>query len=112
MRLTILHTNDLHGHLMPWMGWEGDLKGKAIGGLAVLAGAISAIRREKDAECLLLDAGDLMAKRRRMLHSCRVSATAWRFRLVRSRPPSSADWRPMMARSSPCDCRVPGSSRS
>ena len=37
MRLTILHTNDLHGHLVPWVGWEGDLKGKTIGGLATFS---------------------------------------------------------------------------
>ena len=57
MKLTILHTNDLHGHLAPWQGWEGDLKGKSIGGLGVLGGAIAAVRKEVG-ECLLLDAGD------------------------------------------------------
>ena len=60
MQLTILHTNDLHGHLLPWTGWEGDLKGKTIGGLAILAGAIAAARREIGTDCLLLDAGDLI----------------------------------------------------
>lgn len=59
MKLVILHTNDIHGHLAPWQGWEGDLKGKTIGGLGVLGGAIAAVRREV-AECLLLDAGDLI----------------------------------------------------
>ena len=43
-KLTILHTNDMHGHLAPWLGWEGELKGKTIGGLGVLAGAIEAAR--------------------------------------------------------------------
>ena len=60
MKLTILHTNDLHGHLAPWQGWEGDLKGRTIGGLGVLAGAIAAARSEARGECLLLDAGDLI----------------------------------------------------
>ncbi len=32
--LTILHTNDIHGHLTAWQGWEGNLKGKTIGGLS------------------------------------------------------------------------------
>ena len=26
----ILHTNDLHGHITPWQGWEGDLAGKTV----------------------------------------------------------------------------------
>jgi len=60
MKLVILHTNDLHGHLAPWQGWEGDLKGKTIGGLGVLAGAIAAARSEAGSQCLLLDAGDLI----------------------------------------------------
>ncbi len=60
MKVTILHTNDLHGHLAPWQGWEGDLKGRTIGGLGVLAGAIAAARSEAGSECLLLDAGDLI----------------------------------------------------
>lgn len=59
MKLVILHTNDIHGHLDPWQGWEGALKGKTIGGLGVLGGAIAAVRREVG-ECLLLDAGDLI----------------------------------------------------
>ena len=32
-KLVILHTNDMHGHLTAWKGWEGDLRGKTIGGL-------------------------------------------------------------------------------
>lgn len=60
MKLTILHTNDLHGHLEPWQGWEGDLKGRTIGGLGALAGALAAARSEAGSDCLLLDAGDLI----------------------------------------------------
>ncbi len=26
--ITILHTNDIHGHLMPWPGWEGTRRGQ------------------------------------------------------------------------------------
>ena len=59
MKLVVLHTNDIHGHLAPWQGWEGDLKGKSIGGLGVLGGAIAAARKEMG-ECLLLYAGDLI----------------------------------------------------
>ena len=59
MRLVILHTNDIHGHLAPWQGWEGVLQGRTIGGLGVLGGAIAMVRREVG-ECILLDAGDLI----------------------------------------------------
>jgi len=57
--LTILHSNDIHGHLTPWQGWEGDLKGKTVGGLGRLAGAIAQVRRDVGSDVLLLDAGDL-----------------------------------------------------
>lgn len=60
MKLTILHTNDIHGHLTAWRGWEGELKDKTIGGLGALGGAIAAARREAGENCLLLDAGDLI----------------------------------------------------
>ena len=57
--VVILHTNDIHGHLTAWKGWEGDLKGKTVGGFGRLAGAVAQARKEaKDA--LLLDAGDLL----------------------------------------------------
>lgn len=59
--VTILHTNDIHGHLTPWQGWEGDLKGKTIGGLGRLAGAVARHRKAAgDGNVLLLDAGDLL----------------------------------------------------
>ena len=58
--LTILHTNDVHGHLTAWKGWNGDLKGKTIGGLAHLASAINFVRKEAGDSVLLLDAGDLI----------------------------------------------------
>lgn len=59
--VTILHTNDIHGHLTAWQGWEGDLKGKTVGGLGRLAGAVARERKAAGAgNVLLLDAGDLL----------------------------------------------------
>jgi 5'-nucleotidase / UDP-sugar diphosphatase len=60
MRLTVLHTNDIHGHLWPWIGWDGTLQAKTIAGLAALSGAVRGVRREVGEQCLLLDAGDLI----------------------------------------------------
>lgn len=59
-KVIILHTNDLHGHLTAWTGWEGELKGKQVGGLGRLAGAIRDVRKESPDNVLLLDAGDLL----------------------------------------------------
>ncbi len=56
----LLHTNDFHGHLTGWRGWEGDLAGKQVGGLDRLASAIKAVRAGRRDRCLLLDAGDLL----------------------------------------------------
>jgi 2',3'-cyclic-nucleotide 2'-phosphodiesterase (5'-nucleotidase family) len=59
--LTILHTNDIHGHLLPWRGWEGDLAGKTLGGMDRLGGAIKQVREEVGREnVILLDAGDML----------------------------------------------------
>lgn len=59
--VTLLHTNDLHGHLEPWTGWEGELAGQRAGGLARLATLVERVRREVGAErVLLLDAGDTL----------------------------------------------------
>jgi 5'-nucleotidase len=58
--VVILHTNDIHGHLTGWRGWEGDLKDRQIGGLDRLAGAISQVRKDHPDDLLLLDAGDLL----------------------------------------------------
>lgn len=57
--VVILHTNDIHGHLTPWKGWEGDLKDKTVGGLGRLAGAVALAKKEAKG-ALLLDAGDLL----------------------------------------------------
>ena len=57
--LTLLHTNDLHGHLEPWQGWEGELAGLRIGGADRLSAAIAQLRALRGAQnVLLLDAGD------------------------------------------------------
>ena len=57
-RLVLLHTNDIHGHLTAWRGWEGDLKDRQIGGLDRLAAAVLQIRKDNEGRSLLLDAGD------------------------------------------------------
>ncbi len=57
--LTILHTNDIHGHLESWQGWDNDLRGKTVGGLDRLAAQIRKLRGQlKTGNVLLLDAGD------------------------------------------------------
>lgn len=59
--ITILHTNDIHGHLLPWRGWEGDLAGKTIGGMDRLGSAIKQVQNEVGREdIILLDAGDTL----------------------------------------------------
>lgn len=57
--ITILHTNDIHGHLTSWLGWTGELEGTVVGGLDRLASAVERVRRE-GSPVLLLDAGDLV----------------------------------------------------
>lgn len=57
--LTILHTNDLHGHLFAWRGWEEPFAGKTIGGADRLATAIKGVRSAVgENQVLLVDAGD------------------------------------------------------
>lgn len=57
--MVILHTNDLHGQLRSWLGWEGELAGRQIGGIDRIATAIKNVRAEVGAhKVLLLDAGD------------------------------------------------------
>jgi 2',3'-cyclic-nucleotide 2'-phosphodiesterase (5'-nucleotidase family) len=57
MQLTILHTNDIHGHIDSWRGWDGDLAGRTLGGFDRLATAVEQVRSESQ-NVLLLDAGD------------------------------------------------------
>ena len=68
VRLTILHTNDTHGHLLPYSYPDtfdasnpiSLLKTRRnIGGAARRATLVNAIRREKDHATLLIDAGDV-----------------------------------------------------
>src|SRR5258708_36996317 len=68
VRLTILHTNDTHGHLLPYsypqtFDANSDLAKLEtvhdIGGAARRATLISRIRKEKDHKTLLIDAGDI-----------------------------------------------------
>jgi 5'-nucleotidase / UDP-sugar diphosphatase len=68
VKLTILHTNDTHGHLLPYSYPEtfdtiSDLARLVtvhnIGGAARRATLISKIRSEKDHRTLLIDAGDI-----------------------------------------------------
>ncbi|MHB8914447.1 MAG: bifunctional metallophosphatase/5'-nucleotidase [Thiobacillus sp.] len=57
--ITIFHTNDIHGHLDAWKGWEGELKDKTIGGLDRLAARVRQQRATlAPNSSLLLDAGD------------------------------------------------------
>lgn len=57
--LVLLHTNDLHGTVEPWTGWEGELAGRTIGGLAGIAGVVEHVRSAQGAKnVLLLSAGD------------------------------------------------------
>lgn len=61
-RVTILHTNDLHGHVSAWQGWEGQLAGKKLGGMAVLATVVKQVRGSVGAEhVLVVDAGDTLS---------------------------------------------------
>jgi 5'-nucleotidase len=56
VRLTILHTNDVHSRLEPFPMDGG--KNQGLGGVAARASLIEAIRQEEE-QVLLLDAGDI-----------------------------------------------------
>lgn len=57
--ISILHTNDIHGHLESWKGWEDELKNKTVGGLDRIAARIHEQRATMAPDSsLLLDAGD------------------------------------------------------
>ncbi len=63
LRLTVLHTNDLHGMLMPhhYKGVPA-FSGKDRGGVARVAGLVNRIRQEASNPVLLLDAGDTFTR--------------------------------------------------
>jgi len=54
VKITILHTNDIHSHIQPFKSG----RNKGLGGMAQRAGLINSIR-EKEDNVLLLDAGDI-----------------------------------------------------
>ena len=54
VKITILHTNDMHSHIQPFTNG----RNKGLGGMAQRAGLINSIR-EKEDHVLLLDAGDI-----------------------------------------------------
>ena len=54
VKITILHTNDMHSHIEPFKNG----KNKGMGGMAQRAGLINKIRSEEE-HVLLLDAGDI-----------------------------------------------------
>ncbi|MBN8836405.1 MAG: metallophosphatase [Sphingobacteriia bacterium] len=56
IKLTILHTNDVHGHLDPFPNDNSKMAG--LGGVAARAAAIESIRSKTD-NVLLFDAGDI-----------------------------------------------------
>jgi 2',3'-cyclic-nucleotide 2'-phosphodiesterase (5'-nucleotidase family) len=58
-KVVLLFTGDIHGHLEGWIGWDGELAGKNIGGFDRLAGAVRIVKEEVGVgNVLLLDAGD------------------------------------------------------
>jgi 2',3'-cyclic-nucleotide 2'-phosphodiesterase (5'-nucleotidase family) len=68
-KITILHTNDTHGHLIPFSYPEGGQLAapfdqlpalRDIGGIARRATLVNGLRSELDGACLLLDAGDIL----------------------------------------------------
>lgn len=60
--LSIVHTNDLHGHVESWTGWEGSLTGKTVGGFERIVSVIKTIRTESGSRnVLVLDAGDTIS---------------------------------------------------
>lgn len=54
VKITILHTNDMHSHIHPFTSG----RNKGLGGMAQRAGIINKIRSQKE-HVLLLDAGDI-----------------------------------------------------
>ena len=61
-RLTIVHTNDTHGMMMPFDYESGGRKLPNVGGLARRASAVAQIRRGLDHASVLLDCGDFFAR--------------------------------------------------
>jgi 5'-nucleotidase len=65
VRFTILHTNDMHGRLLPFTYAEdgrGGIERGGVGGAANRATVIRALRREIKAPTILVDAGDVFTR--------------------------------------------------
>jgi len=63
--LTILHTNDVHGHLMPFAYTEegrGKVERPSVGGAARRATLIRSLRRSAKNPTVLVDAGDVFTR--------------------------------------------------
>lgn len=56
--ITILHTNDMHGHVLPEID-KGISPTEKVGGAAVLAGYVNQERKAHPGRVLLLDSGDM-----------------------------------------------------
>ncbi len=56
--ITILHKNDIHGHVTPWRGWEDELAERTIGRMDHLATARKAVCAGQGANVLPLVDGD------------------------------------------------------
>ncbi|MEX2705591.1 MAG: bifunctional UDP-sugar hydrolase/5'-nucleotidase [Candidatus Freyrarchaeum guaymaensis] len=63
VNITILHTNDIHSHLLPWPLADYNATGAGVGGMARIATLVNQVRTEKAAlgePVLLFDAGDFL----------------------------------------------------
>lgn len=62
LEITILHTNDIHGHLQPFSYDKHGKPEKDVGGAARRAALIRRIRKEAGHPVIVMDAGDLFAR--------------------------------------------------
>ncbi len=60
LRLTIVGTNDFHGHVLPYRAALRDGTAVEMGGSAIFAGYLANIRAENPGGVILLDGGDVM----------------------------------------------------
>lgn len=59
VNIVILHTNDIHGHVLPHVNKKIEPDGSNIAGLAYMAAVIEKLRIQYPGHALLLDAGDM-----------------------------------------------------
>ncbi len=62
IEITILHTNDIHGHLLPFSYDKLGKPEKNVGGAARRAALIRKIRKKSEHPVIVMDAGDLFAR--------------------------------------------------